>query len=440
MSLFVSRKIIIVVLALIATHGIAQSKVIWDGLTDKAIEVAPSSASGLDAVWVLSSVDGVSLAVESASRPQWYKYSNLGGGYAEEVTDVSWDNGYSMIGSLEGDMGYIVEHPDGRRECFWIVDYSRHPFSINSISESTERDCGRMALDVSGEGAEMVYYGINGRRFVIDREIKIRYSTLVPDEEQFAFVQIHKEESFTHMSSPMRVESCLCPTTFLMSGDRFLREWGIEVEVESPLYDPYSVNAMVKAEQSGEIADNEVQTGDSSGSMLGGSAPSTIQFEAVVSDAAIFREWQFSRYPGFDDIDLRISDLSFSHTFTEEGMNYVRFVCANSDGSCQYESESYTVNIGASMLRCPNAFSPGNADGVNDEWKVSYSSIIDFKCSIFDRYGRKMVSLTSPSQGWDGKYKGKLVPAGAYFYVIKAIGADGKKYELSGDINIINYK
>ena len=51
-----------------------------------------------------------------------------------------------------------------------------------------------------------------------------------------------------------------------------------------------------------------------------------------------------------------------------------------------------------------------------------------------------MVSLTSPSQGWDGKYKGKLVPAGAYFYVIKAIGADGKKYELSGDINIINYK
>ena len=35
---------------------------------------------------------------------------------------------------------------------------------------------------------------------------------------------------------------------------------------------------------------------------------------------------------------------------------------------------------------------------------------------------------------------GKLVPAGVYYYVIKATGADGKKYDLSGDINIVDYK
>jgi hypothetical protein len=49
-----------------------------------------------------------------------------------------------------------------------------------------------------------------------------------------------------------------------------------------------------------------------------------------------------------------------------------------------------------------------------------------------------MATLTSPDQGWDGKYKGKFVPSGTYFYVIKAVGADKKKYNLSGDINIIN--
>ncbi len=51
-----------------------------------------------------------------------------------------------------------------------------------------------------------------------------------------------------------------------------------------------------------------------------------------------------------------------------------------------------------------------------------------------------MVHLTNPSQGWDGRYKGKLVPAGVYYYVIKARGTDGKEYKKSGDINIIKYK
>lgn len=41
--------------------------------------------------------------------------------------------------------------------------------------------------------------------------------------------------------------------------------------------------------------------------------------------------------------------------------------------------------------------------------------------------------------GWDGKYKGKLVKPGVYYYVIRAKGADGKIYKLSGDINIIRF-
>ena len=52
----------------------------------------------------------------------------------------------------------------------------------------------------------------------------------------------------------------------------------------------------------------------------------------------------------------------------------------------------------------------------------------------------EICSFSDPSMGWDGKYKGKLVPAGVYFYVIKAKGSDDKKYNLSGDINVIKYK
>ncbi|WP_303755404.1 gliding motility-associated C-terminal domain-containing protein [uncultured Duncaniella sp.] len=118
----------------------------------------------------------------------------------------------------------------------------------------------------------------------------------------------------------------------------------------------------------------------------------------------------------------------------------MRLYCANDDASCEYFGETYEIFTGTSSLKCPNAFSPLNMDGVNDVWKVSYSSIIDFECHIFNRHGTKIVSLTDPSQGWDGKHGGKYVPAGAYFYTIRALGADGKRYELSGDINIVEYR
>ena len=165
---------------------------------------------------------------------------------------------------------------------------------------------------------------------------------------------------------------------------------------------------------------------------------SVITFSAAVSDAAIFHEWQMSRDPEFSDIYDRYSELVLTHTFDEEGTIYVRFMADNAAGSCAWYSDTYEVSIGASRLLCPNAFSPANEDGVNDIWKVSYTSITSFECNIFNRWGTKMATLTHPSQGWDGKYKGKFVPNGVYFYVIRARGADGKKYNLSGDINIIS--
>ncbi|MDE6654646.1 MAG: gliding motility-associated C-terminal domain-containing protein [Muribaculaceae bacterium] len=62
---------------------------------------------------------------------------------------------------------------------------------------------------------------------------------------------------------------------------------------------------------------------------------------------------------------------------------------------------------------------------------------MEFDCHIFNRWGQEMIHLTDPSQGWDGKYKGKTVPTGVYYYVIKAKGSEGRKYHLKGDINII---
>ena len=69
---------------------------------------------------------------------------------------------------------------------------------------------------------------------------------------------------------------------------------------------------------------------------------------------------------------------------------------------------------------------------------MSYRSLVSYSCHIFNRLGKQLFSSTDPAQGWDGKIGGKYVPAGVYYYVIEALGADGVRYKRSGDINIIN--
>ena len=51
-----------------------------------------------------------------------------------------------------------------------------------------------------------------------------------------------------------------------------------------------------------------------------------------------------------------------------------------------------------------------------------------------------MFYFDSPDQGWDGKYRGKYVDPGVYYYVIEAKGANNKKMKLKGHINILRPK
>lgn len=412
----------------------------WSGTHMPVLELKAPAESGLDNLYVAPSMQGaaVSFTPQSGNPGQvrWYSYTNLGGGYAQDAASTV-SGGLSVLVSPQADTGYIVE--DGpRRYCFWVVDLSRHPFAVTSLSMSPEQDCGRVSLDVSGTGDELVYYAVNGRRMVLSREIKLEYTTLEWNSESENYTAVAVSEELPSLPPVIHASAPLSSTDFTISGDRFMRQWGTAHSYTSPLFQPHSIECHTDAVQTIREADNEI--GSASGTELGGSAPSEVTFSASVTDAAIFREWQFSRNADFEDIDLRVSDLDFTYTFTEQGTVYVRFYCANADASCEAYGQTYDISIGTSSLKCPNAFSPRNEDGVNDIWKVSYSSIVSFSCSIFNRYGREMVSFSDPAQGWDGKYNGKFVPAGVYYYVIKARGADGRDYNLSGDINIVDYK
>jgi gliding motility-associated-like protein len=97
------------------------------------------------------------------------------------------------------------------------------------------------------------------------------------------------------------------------------------------------------------------------------------------------------------------------------------------------------INLSASDLQVPYAFSP-NGDGINDEFRVAYISLKQFKCWVFNRWGRQIFVWTDPQKGWDGTINGRPAAQGAYFYIIEATGSDGKKYKQKGSINLLRGK
>ncbi len=400
------------------------------------IEIEPQKTSGLNGVYVLPYVTGVAAEFQSSAPDavKWQRFSKLGAAYAEDV-DSSVQGDASVLSNLQGNMGYVVT--DGAETAyFWVIDHSKTPVELTSLELSPTSDCSTTWLNFVGKGDSMHYYGITGAPVKVNREFHLTYRTLQFDESVFAYIETEKVEVLESLDSEIFCTPAFCQTDFILSGDRFTREWGEESFITSPVYEPVAVDARTSATQAEREVDNEVREEAN----LGGSAPVEVTFRAAVTDAALYHEWEFARDPNFDQTFLRYSDLEVTHIFREQGTTYVRLLAANDVGACEFQSDTYEVYVGESSLKCPNAFSPGASEGVNDEWKVSYKSIIDFDCQIFDRQGRRMAHLTHPSQGWDGKRGGKVVPSGAYYYVVRATGADGKQYKLSGHINIIGFK
>lgn len=73
------------------------------------------------------------------------------------------------------------------------------------------------------------------------------------------------------------------------------------------------------------------------------------------------------------------------------------------------------------LIDFPEFFTP-NEDGYNDTWNIT--SIInqeDAEINIFDRYGKHIYSTTPSEEGWDGTYKGELLPANDYWFTIEYV-------------------
>jgi len=67
----------------------------------------------------------------------------------------------------------------------------------------------------------------------------------------------------------------------------------------------------------------------------------------------------------------------------------------------------------------PNGFSP-NGDGYNDVWQIDMISLFpDCEVEVFNRWGEPLFYSKGYNTPWNGTYKGKHVPIGTYYYLIR---------------------
>ena len=87
------------------------------------------------------------------------------------------------------------------------------------------------------------------------------------------------------------------------------------------------------------------------------------------------------------------------------------------------------AEIKVSIIGYKKYFTP-NGDGINEKWKIlgiDFDFNKDSKVYIFDRYGKLLKQLDPLSEGWDGTYIGKPMPATDYWF--RTYLEDGREFK-----------
>jgi gliding motility-associated-like protein len=84
----------------------------------------------------------------------------------------------------------------------------------------------------------------------------------------------------------------------------------------------------------------------------------------------------------------------------------------------------------SNAIHFPNAFTPNN-DGNNDTWKPVIRGVpVNYKLSIYNRFGEKLFETTDYKQAWDGSFNNKRqAPDTFVWYCIYQFAGDAAKIE-----------
>jgi gliding motility-associated-like protein len=153
-----------------------------------------------------------------------------------------------------------------------------------------------------------------------------------------------------------------------------------------------------------------------------------------------------------DGVQLNVesdsTNLSYVWTpsFSIEGSNTVQSpyarpsetteytVVVTTDDGC-FTTDRILVTV-SDLLKIPTAFTP-DGDGVNDTWDIKNTEeFASVDVIIYNANGNEVFS-SSNYLPWDGKYEGKDLGIGSYYYVVKITDQNGKNSVKTGIVSIL---
>ena len=151
------------------------------------------------------------------------------------------------------------------------------------------------------------------------------------------------------------------------------------------------------------------------------------------------------------DLQIIVSDFSENNTITIDGLSSDTYTFTIDEGESFQNSNVFeNLAVGFYLVQVwegncliyeesvliggpPNFFTPNN-DSYHDYWQiVAREQLGDAKIYIFDRYGKLLKQLSPWSEGWDGTFMGRPMPATDYWYRIEL--GDGRM--VNGNFSLI---
>lgn len=145
------------------------------------------------------------------------------------------------------------------------------------------------------------------------------------------------------------------------------------------------------------------------------------------------------------------TDQNPRHAYVDEGFYDITLVATNELGCSDtlFRAAEIEAVVGGDVAS-PNAFTPnlsgpnGGVDGgglnlnsVNDVFLPKLEGVTRFRMLIYNKWGQLLFQTEDKKVGWDGYYKGKLVPGGVYVYKLELRYSDGRDEIKAGDVTLI---